>query len=137
MKAAAHYGCHALRPYGVTHFDNPMAPTIFERLLAPTGVTVVDWPMRLECCGNPLAGKNDMLSKKLTHKKQQNASQAGANVLVTACTYCQIQFDTDNLCNSPEEQTPSIPRALLYPQLLGLALGLAPKDLGIDPVWGD
>lgn len=93
LKVAAHYGCHALRPGDVTQFDNPLAPTIFERVLAATGARSVEWPLRLECCGQPLWEKNDRLALALTRRKLADAREAGAQMLATACTYCQLQFE--------------------------------------------
>ncbi len=132
LKIAAHYGCHALRPGKIVQFDNPLEPSIFERLVAVTGAESVDWSMRLDCCGNPLWGKNNPLSLDLMRKKLSNASQAGADFLCAACTYCQIQFDTvqeaELIQEGKREEMPSI----LYPQLLGLAFGLDGKALGIE-----
>lgn len=124
LKVAVHYGCHALRPGNVVQFDNPLAPTIFESLVTVTGAEPAEWPRRLECCGNPLWEKNRELSLRLMRTKLEDALQSGAMVLCTACTYCQIQFDSvrteafknDPLCN----ELPSV----LYPQLLGSALGI-------------
>ena len=62
LRVAAQYGCHALRPSNVARFDNPMAPTIFETLIRATGATPVDWPRRLDCCGDPLHEANAPLS---------------------------------------------------------------------------
>jgi len=140
LKIAAHYGCHALRPANVVGFDNPLAPTIFERLLAVTGARSVDWPRRLDCCGNPLWEKNNGLSLYLMHQKLEDAAQSGAQAICTACTYCQIQFDAiraDHLVdNSFRRQLP----AILYPQLLGLCLQLPRESLGLgenklDAAW--
>ena len=121
LKVACHYGCHALRPENITHFDDPMAPTIFERLVAATGATPLNWELRLECCGYPLRGRDEHISDLLMAKKMASAKASGADVLATACTYCQLQFG---------RETGHIP-AVLFPQLLGLALGLAPGDLGL------
>ena len=91
LKAAAHYGCHALRPAGITQFDNPLAPTIFEQLISATGATAVEWPLRLECCGHPLWEKDNRFSLALMQNKLSDARQSGAQVMVTACTYRQMQ----------------------------------------------
>ena len=131
LKVAAHYGCHALRPAGVVQFDNPFAPTIFENLVAATGAKTVDWPRRLDCCGNPLWGKNREISLALMKNKIMDAEESGANCLCTACTYCQLQFD--NIRNeefSGNERYENIP-SLLYTQLLGLSLGLPEEELGL------
>jgi heterodisulfide reductase subunit B len=132
LKVAAHYGCHGLRPSEVVQLDNAAAPTIFERLIALTGARSVDWPLRLACCGNPLWQKNSKLSLALMRQKMQAAQSSGAQLLCTACTYCQIQFDAvraDHLGRSPQAQ--DLP-AVLYTQLLGRSLGLDRSDLGID-----
>ncbi len=120
LKAAAHYGCHALRPSDVVDLDNPHAPTIFERLLEATGAQVVDWPRRLDCCGAPLSQTNPPLAARLRASKIADAREAGAGVLCTACPYCQTQFAAAG----------GLP-TLLYPQVLGLALGLSPRALGV------
>ena len=131
LKVAAHYGCHALRPADVVQFDDPLAPTLFEDLVQACGAEAVDWPLRLECCGAPLWEKNDRLSLKLMQRKLDDAVAAAADLMCTACTYCQIQFDTvrrDAL--SPDRQQAQLP-AVLYPQLLGLALGISEDRLGL------
>ncbi|MBU1002588.1 MAG: CoB--CoM heterodisulfide reductase iron-sulfur subunit B family protein [Proteobacteria bacterium] len=92
LRVAAHYGCHALRPGNVTNFDDPLNPSVFERLLRRVGAMPVPWALRLECCGHPLRGKRDKLSLALKARKLIDARDAGAHLLVTACTYCQMQF---------------------------------------------
>jgi len=124
LRVAAHYGCHALRPSEVTQFDNPLAPTIFERLLAAAGAVPVDWPLRLECCGNPLQGKNDRLSLNLMTRKLQDARHAGADVVATACTYCQLQFDRVKSEAGFQGQARDYPPAVLVSVLLGVSMGL-------------
>lgn len=132
VKVAAHYGCHALRPGNVTQFDNPLAPTIFENLIEATGATAVEWPLRLECCGHPIWEKNDQLSLTLMTRKLMDAQDAGAQLLATACTYCQMQFDAVRKEHLAREQLVESLPAVLYPQLLGLALGISRSELGLD-----
>lgn len=132
LTVAAHYGCHALRPGNVTQFDNPLQPTIFERLVEAAGASPVYWPMRLECCGNPLFGKDDRMALKLARKKLVDAMTAGADVICTACTYCQLQFDTHRELLHELMPLEGAPPSVLYPQLLGLALGLGRETLGLQ-----
>ncbi len=130
LNLAAHYGCHALRPSQVTGFDDPISPTIFERLIAATGAKSVDWARRLECCGNPQHGKNDQLAIDLMNRKLKDARTAGADFLAVACNYCHIQFDQvqAEVLAGGDGALPS----LVFPQLLGLALGLAPAEVGLN-----
>lgn len=122
LRLACHYGCHALRPAAVTHFDDPLAPTVFERVAAATGAVPLPWELRLECCGYPLRGRDESISDLLMAKKLAGAAASGADVLATACTYCQLQFGRGG----------GIP-SVLFPQILGLALGLSPEALGLAP----
>jgi heterodisulfide reductase subunit B len=128
LRVAAHYGCHALRPANITGFDNPLTPTIFERLIEATGASTVDWPLRLDCCGHPLWGKNNRFALALMNNKLADARQAGAHILATACTYCQMQFD-DVQSDHIKHDEPPLP-ALLFSQLLGKAMGIDDVSLG-------
>ena len=140
LRIAAHYGCHALRPGPVVRFDNPLAPSLFEKLLQAAGATTVDWSLRLECCGHPQWGKNDRLSLALMKRKIEDAHQAGAQLLATACTYCQMQFDAVRADQGRENRVGVDLPAVLCTQLLGRAMGLADEQLGIEanrirPCW--
>jgi heterodisulfide reductase subunit B len=132
LKIAAHYGCHILRPYDVVQFDNPGNPTKFEKLIEVTGAKSVDWPLRLQCCGDPLNGKNDGLARELGEKKMSSAGKAGADLICVGCTHCQMQFDRIGTGLREKGSSQTVLPSLLYPQLLGLSLGLEAKVLGID-----
>ena len=131
LAVAPHYGCHTLRPSDVVHFDDPLAPSIFEDLIAATGARPVDWPRRLDCCGNPLRDKNDALSHSLMRTKISDAAESGADCIATACTYCQIQFDAVQNEVLPEDGDHVRVPSILYTQLLGLSMGLPERVLGI------
>jgi heterodisulfide reductase subunit B len=126
LRVAAQYGCHVLRPGEVAQIDNPAAPTLFETLIGATGATPVDWPRRLDCCGDPLHEANASLSEVMARVKIADAVESGAQMLCTACPHCHLRFDAAQ-AESPD---PSI-RTLLYTQLLGLALGLPEVALGL------
>jgi heterodisulfide reductase subunit B len=131
LKIATHYGCHALRPSEVVKFDDPVNPTLFDNLVSLTGAESIDWEKRLDCCGAPLFGVNDDLSMDLTEKKLLDAKQSGADFLCDACSYCHIQFDTvQSMINSKGGKNHALP-PILYPQLLGLCLGIDGDTLGL------
>jgi len=132
LNIATHYGCHALRPSEIVQFDDPVAPSIFDQLVELTGATSIYWPAQLECCGGPLLGINDELSMDLTEKKRADAKQHGAHYLCAACTYCQIQFDAvQQMISSTRGTNHELP-SILYPQLLGLSMGLEARALGLE-----
>ena len=126
LRVAAQYGCHALRPGEVTGIDNPLAPTIFETLIRVTGASPVDWPRRLDCCGDPLHDANAVLSEHMTLAKIADALESGAEAMCTACPHCHLRFDSVRTSAGQ----PAI-RTLLYTQLLGLAMDLPARSLGL------
>ena len=131
LKIATHYGCHALRPSEITQFDDPVNPTLFDDLVTLTGAESIPWEKRLDCCGAPLTGVNDDLSMDLTGKKLANAKQSGADFLCDACSYCHIQFDTvQGIMNTTTDTNNALP-AILYPQLLGLSMGIDGDTVGL------
>jgi len=132
LKVAVHYGCHALRPSDVMQFDNPVAPVLFDQLLEVTGAKSIEWPLKLECCGAPLLGVNDDLSMDLTEKKLAAGIQSGADYLCTACPWCQLQFDNvQKIINIKRGSNHLLP-SIVFPQILGIAMGMSAKDLGVD-----
>ncbi|MGD9194191.1 MAG: CoB--CoM heterodisulfide reductase iron-sulfur subunit B family protein [Desulfobacterales bacterium] len=131
LQIAVSYGCHALRPSNITGFDDPVSPRIFDELVELTGAFSVEWARKLDCCGAPLTGVNDQLAMDMARNKISSATEAGASYICTACPYTHLQFDAvqSGLVSNPEPQDPIAP--ILYPQLLGLCLGIEEKILGI------
>jgi len=128
IRLAAHYGCHALRPGDVTRFDTPMAPTIFESILAATGASPVHWPLRLDCCGRPLWEAQRRVSLALMTRKLEDACESGAQGIVTACTYCQLQFDEGRRDSAEDTAAGMRIPAILISKLLAVAMGLLPES---------
>jgi heterodisulfide reductase subunit B len=132
LRIATHYGCRILRPSKVAQFDKPHFPTKFDELVEVTGAQSIEWPKKLECCGSPLWGINNELSLDLTESKLKGAKESGADYLCVACSYCQIQFDRVQrillIQRGPGLKLPSV----LYPQLLGLSLGIDGETLGLQ-----
>jgi len=132
IKIAVHYGCHALRPSNIMQFDDPASPVLFDRLVELTGATSIDWALKLECCGAPVLGINDDLSMNLTKRKLTDGKQAGADYLCTACPWCHLQFDSVQKMMIEQRRLNNHLPAILFPQLLGLAMGIDKEILGIN-----
>ncbi|CAB1059912.1 CoB--CoM heterodisulfide reductase subunit B (EC [Olavius sp. associated proteobacterium Delta 1] len=132
LQIAVSYGCHALRPSKVTGFDDPVAPKIFDELVEITGAFSVEWTRKLDCCGAPLTGINDRLAMDMAAKKIASARDAGAHYLCTACPYTHIQFDwvQSQMAADSDDWEPLAP--ILYPQLLGLCMGIDETTLGLS-----
>lgn len=131
LNIAASVGCHALRPANITRFDSPASPMLFDDLVKLTGARSIDWSKKSECCGAPLLGINDDLSRAIMEKKLTNAKQAGAHFISVACPYSFLQFDhfQSQVAENDKKYQPL--GAVLYPQLLGLTMGIDSTALGI------
>ncbi len=132
LQIAVSYGCHALRPSTVTEFDDPVSPKIFDELVEATGAFSVEWARKLDCCGAPLTGINDQLAMDMAQKKIDSAREAGAQFLCTACPYTQLQFDGVQIQMAAQSENGEPLAPILYPQLLGLCMGIDEKTLGIS-----
>lgn len=132
LKISVIHGCHILRPREITRFDDSFVPAITEELMQTAGATSLDWQGRLECCGAALAGINDELSHMLLKDKLNGALSAGAEYITPICSYCHLQFDTTQKNLIEDDKNSKLLPVLLYPQLLGLCLGIDEKILGIE-----
>lgn len=132
LNIAVQYGCHGLRPSSVTQFDDPSNPTIFDDLVTVTGAESVDWPLKLDCCGAPALGIDDDLSNSLAVKKILGGKKAGAQYICTVCPYCHLQFDTVQAMIIKQKKLKESLPAILYPQLLGLSMGIDAELLGLN-----
>lgn len=128
LRIAVHCGCHLLRPKEVLGFD----PLKFDELIEALGAVSVPWTGKDDCCGSPVLGVYDDLSMDLAGKKLRNAHRSGAECLAVVCPYCQMQFGKiqNRLIETRNFDTP-VP-CVVYPQLLGLCLGIDIDKLGID-----
>ena len=121
QKMVVQYGCHALRPFSVTGFDNPHAPKIFEDLLHIIGIQPIPWSKSTECCGHPIYDRNPALSLQLRQEKLISAAKTGADYICTACTHCQMQYETA-AHPLPADAATDLPRPILFTRLLQLAI---------------
>ena len=129
LKVAAQYGCHILRPHAL---DNPETPEILDKLVGITGAESIDWKFKLWCCGAATLYSDAELSLKLGRRKLEGAKKAGAHCFVTVCPLCQIQLDVNQPKISEKSGEKYGLPSLLYPQLLGLSMGLTPKEVGLN-----
>jgi heterodisulfide reductase subunit B len=132
LQIAVSYGCHALRPSTVTGFDDPVSPKIFDELVEATGAFSVEWTRKLDCCGAPLTGINDQLALEMAQKKISSAREAGAQFICTACPWTQLQFDGVQMRMATDSNNGQPLAPILYPQLLGLCMGIDEKILGLS-----
>ena len=132
LRIATHYGCHLIRPKEVVGFDYGFPPVKFDSLVEAIGAVSVPWVGKYDCCGSPLWGVNDELSMDLTRKKLANAHQGGAECLTVTCPFCQMQFSKIQKRIIETRDLDTALPCVLYPQLLGLCLGIDREALGLE-----
>jgi succinate dehydrogenase / fumarate reductase cytochrome b subunit len=132
LRCASFYGCYLLRAQKTLPFDDPYQPESMENVFRAVGATPVYYGGRTQCCGWPLSSYATQESFKMAGKRIQDAIAAGADCLVTPCPLCHLNLDS----RQPEVenvigQKLGLP-VLHLPQLVALALGIAPNKLGLD-----
>jgi len=131
LRVACYYGCLLTRPPEVVAFDNTENPTCMDELVATLGAEPVLWPYKTECCGASLSITQSKVVGRLGRKLLLMARQAGARCIVVACPLCQLNLDLrQSDAAKSGDDIPSTP-VLYVTQLLGLALGIPAKDLGL------
>jgi heterodisulfide reductase subunit B len=131
LKVAAYYGCLLVRPPAITQFDDPENPRILDDLLAAAGATPVDWSHKTECCGAGYSVTDADIVRNLSREILAMARDAGADCIATACGMCQLNLDLRQ--GDIEKQSGEkfgLP-VFYFTQLLGLAFGLKPRELGL------
>jgi heterodisulfide reductase subunit B len=132
LRVAVHYGCHLLRPSRVVKFDNAENPRVLDDLVRLTGAESVYWPLKLWCCGCPTLPFDETMALGLARRKLLDAKDAGADCMVTTCPSCHLMFDTmQPRIERMFEEKYDLP-VLYYSQLLGLALGLSFREVGLN-----
>jgi heterodisulfide reductase subunit B len=129
LKVAPYYGCQLVRPDG---FDNPESPHSLDELVASLGADAVSWELKARCCGSSLVMPELEVALGLIHKLLRNAQENGAQCLVTPCPLCQINLDAyQSLVNRRFKTKYNLP-VLFLTQLVGVALGIRPEELGLS-----
>jgi len=129
MRIAPYYGCQLLRPKK-DHMDIEH-PLFFEELLSAIGATPVDYPLKTRCCGGSLIISSRPAALSMVRNLLQSALEREAVVIATSCPMCQVNLECYQGSVNQEFGTDySIP-ILYFTQLVGLALGIPPKKLGI------
>ena len=132
LRVACYYGCLLTRPPEIVAFDDAEHPSCMDDLVAAAGAEPVEWPFKTECCGASLSMTHSDVVTRLAHKLLTMARQAGADCVVVACPLCQVNLDLRQ-ADAAKAHGPIPPTPILYvTQLLGLALGLSFKELGLD-----
>ena len=132
LRIAPFYGCYIVRPSRRLGFDeHPERDRYLDMVIETVGAEPVDYAGARKCCGFPIVTTNRETSLRQAGRHMADAIDAGADCVVTPCPLCHLNLDLQQPAASGfVERELGIP-VLHFPQLIGLSLGLAPKELGM------
>jgi succinate dehydrogenase cytochrome b subunit len=134
LKVGPFYGCYIVRPVDRLGIDSVEQPrdTYLAQVIEALGGTVIEYAGSHKCCGFPIITMNKDASLKQAGRHLGDAVDADADCLVTPCPLCHLNLDLQQpLAERTVGRQLNMP-VLHLPQLVGLALGLEPKELGFQ-----
>ncbi|MBZ7987302.1 8-methylmenaquinol:fumarate reductase membrane anchor subunit [Campylobacter canadensis] len=133
LNVALFYGCHSIRPEkAYNKKESSTNPKSFEAVVSALGANIVPFEKRLDCCGFHASYPAEKSVKKMSSQIVGNADENGADCLVTPCPLCQMQLDIYQE-RYQDAMKSKIRKPIIHlSQLVGLALGLGNKELGLD-----
>jgi heterodisulfide reductase subunit B2 len=130
--AACYYGCLLVRPHNILKFDRVEDPQMMDVLVRSAGGNPIDWAFKTECCGAGMSVSRTDTVAKLSGYIMKDASDRKAEVVVVACPMCHSNLDMRRPeINKFLKEEITIP-VLYISQVLGLAVGIDPKELGLQ-----
>jgi succinate dehydrogenase / fumarate reductase cytochrome b subunit len=131
LKVGAFYGCHLLRPADEMGWESAEEPHAFEDLLSVLGASPVYYRGRVMCCGFPIQFVKPSTASKIAGNQILDAKAHGAEAMATPCPLCHISLDAyQNKAEQAVGKPLDMP-VLHLPQVVGLAFGATPDELGL------
>jgi len=131
LRVAPYMGCMLPRPDYKHRWSDHEHPTELDDLLRALGADVIDYPLTTECCGGHMTQIGPETAFELIRRLIADADDRGAQMMATVCPMCQMNIDAyQNEMNHYFHTDYHMP-ILFFTQLMGLAFGRDPKELGI------
>ena len=129
VRVAPYYGCLYNRPHQIT--EETFFPSRMEELFRALGMDVIDFPLKMKCCGGSLTSTVEVVGMRAVYLLLHEAKRLGADVVVTICPLCQFNLEAyqDRVSRAFKEDV-GVP-VLYFTQLLGFLLGVPEKRLGL------
>ncbi|MFA6108132.1 MAG: heterodisulfide reductase-related iron-sulfur binding cluster [Candidatus Latescibacterota bacterium] len=137
LRVAPYYGCLLSRGDGLIEHDDPEQPNGMSAAIRAAGGEVIDWAFATECCGGGFSLPMTDAVLRLSGAILEDARSRGAELIVTGCPMCHSNLDMrQRAINAAAGGAAAVP-VLYLSELLGLAAGVAPADLGLDRHYVD
>jgi succinate dehydrogenase / fumarate reductase cytochrome b subunit len=133
LKVGPFYGCYIVRPTDRLGIDDEHPRDQYlHQVIEALGGTVIDYAGTYKCCGFPIITMNKEASLKQAGRHLGDAMDAEADCLVVPCPLCHLNLDLQQPVAAKVVDRELAMPVLHLPQLVGLALGLDPKQLGMS-----
>ncbi|MHB1515176.1 MAG: CoB--CoM heterodisulfide reductase iron-sulfur subunit B family protein [Acidiferrobacteraceae bacterium] len=138
IRIANYYGCMYTRPRQIfpekdqgPGSESSYKPHFMDDLLAAAGGINVEFPLKTACCGGAHTLSDADTSTQLVLNLLQAADESGAEVIATECPLCHSGLEMHQVRAEKEFGIKTNVKILYFTQLLGLAMGLSPRKVGI------
>jgi heterodisulfide reductase subunit B len=132
LKVACYYGCVLTRPPEITQFDICEDPQSMDSIIRVLGGEPLDWSYKTECCGVSMTLTRSDIVLKLSNDILREAKEVGAHAIAVCCPLCQANLDTRQLQIEDKYRVRYGIPIIYFTQLMGLAFGAFPKELGLE-----
>ena len=139
LKVANYYGCMYTRPRHIfpekdsgPGSESTAKPHFMDDLLAAAGAENVEFPLKTACCGGAHTLSDSDMSTRLVLNILQAAEAAGAEVIATECPTCHSGLELHQVRAEKKLGVRTGVKIIYFTQLLGLALGLSPRKVGLQ-----
>jgi heterodisulfide reductase subunit B len=131
---AVHYGCHLLKPSTFMKVDDPDDPHVMDLLVRAIGAETCKHKEWYLCCGR--ACFDQSLREDMTECVINSVKAMNADCMGMICPTCFSSFDLGQIMlarkHKEEDGRGNMIPPVYYFQLLGLAQGLKPEEVGLD-----
>jgi heterodisulfide reductase subunit B len=138
LKIANYYGCMYTRPRHIfpekdkgAESESTSQPHFMDDILRAAGAEIIEFPLKTACCGGAHTLSDCDTSTKLVLNILETAEACGAEVIATECPTCHTGLEMHQVRAEKRLGKATRVKILYFTQLLGLALGLSPRRLGI------
>jgi len=144
LKIANYYGCMYTRPRHIfpekdkgPGSESTAKPHFMDDLLAAAGAECVEYPLKTACCGGAHTLSDSDISTKLVLNLLTTAEACGADVIATECPTCHSGLEMHQRRAETVFGRKTRVKILYFTQLLGMALGLSARRVGVHENLSD
>jgi heterodisulfide reductase subunit B2 len=138
VRVANYYGCLYTRPRHIfpekdrgPGSESTTKPHFMDDILRAAGAEIVDFPLKTACCGGAHTLSDSDMSTRLVLNILEAAEACGADVIATECPTCHSGLEMHQVRAEKRFERRTKVKMLYFTQLLGIALGLTPRQVGV------